>query len=202
MTTAAQAIAKAKATAHWTIGMCDQFVAVMYGFDSSGYATAVKNWQATPASLKHAGDWSAPAGALMYWGGGSTGAGHVAISLGNGQIITTDATPGNVGTVSARTPTDKWGHQYLGWTYPYFQGKQATTSLGGVTGTAPSVGGSTPVGNNATQISADSVTSGFLGAIMAPFEFALKFVIWGGELVVGLVLMLIGLVLFSRGTKS
>jgi cell wall-associated NlpC family hydrolase len=199
MTTAAQALAKAKTVKTWTVGMCDNFVAQMYGFGSSGYATAVKNWQATPAKLKHGGDWNAPAGALMYWSGGSTGAGHVAISLGNGNIISTDATgPGKVGTIPARTPTDKWGHPYLGWTYPYFQGKEATQSLGGWNGSTSAV----PASTTGLQVSADAITTGFLSTVMAPFQFVLKFFIWGGEVGIGLVLLLVGVFIFARGAKT
>jgi len=199
MATAAQAIAKAKSIKTWAVGMCDNFVANMYGFSSSGYSTAVKNWQATPGSLKHAGDWNAPAGALMYWSGGSTGAGHVAISLGNGNIISTDATSlGSVGTISARTPTDKWGHPYLGWAYPYFQGKEATGSLGSWTGSTSATNASF----TGTQISADAVTTGFVTSVMAPFKFLMSFFIWGAEIGLGGLLMLIGIIIFARGTKS
>jgi hypothetical protein len=195
MTTAAQALAKAKSVKTWAVGMCDNFVANMYGFSSSGYATAVKNWQATPANLKHGGDWNAPAGALMYWSGGSTGAGHVAISLGNGNVISTDATSaGVVGTISARTPTDKWGHPYLGWAYPYFQGKEATSTLGGWNGSTSAV----PASTTGTQISADSITTGFLSSALAPINFLFKFTIWGIEASAGIVLMLLGLWIFTK----
>lgn len=195
-TAAAQAIAKAKSIKTWTVGMCDNFVANMYGYSSSGYATAVKNWQSTPGSLKHPGDWNAPAGALMYWSGGSTGAGHVAISLGNGSIISTDATgPGVVGQISARTPTDKWGHPYLGWAYPYFQGKEATGTLGQWTGSTTTSDAS----YTGTQISADSVTKGFLtGATSVMGNFLMTFV-WGGELLIGVALIGFGIVVFVKG---
>lgn len=199
MTTAAQALAKAKSVKTWAVGMCDNFVANMYGFSSSGYATAVKNWQGTPSTLKHAGDWNAPAGALMYWSGGSTGAGHVAISLGNGNIISTDATKlGSVGTISARTPTDKWGHPYLGWAYPYFQGKEATGSLGGWSGSTSAV----PASTTGTQISADAVTTGFVSGVMAPFKFMMSFFIWGSEVGLGIVLMVIGILIFAKRATS
>lgn len=197
MATAAQAIAKAKSIKTWTVGMCDNFVANMYGYGSSGYATAVKNWQSTPATLKHAGDWNAPAGALMYWGGGSTGAGHVAISLGNGSIISTDATgPGIVGTISARTPTDKWGHPYLGWAYPYFQGKEATTSLGQWNGATSASDAS----YNVTGISADAVTTGFLSSSTSVISGFMMTFVWGAELLIGIALVGFGIVVFAKGT--
>lgn len=199
MTTAAQALANAKRVTSWAVGRCDEFVARMYGFGSSGYATAVANWQATPGTLKHAGDWNAPAGALMYWSGGSTGAGHVAISTGDGNIISTDAHAlGSVGSIPARTPTDKWGHPYLGWAYPYFQGRQGTDGLGNWTGGSTSVVPATATG---TQISADAVTTGFLGAVLTPFKALLSMFVWGGELGGGILLMLIGVWLIARGTR-
>lgn len=197
MTTAAQAIAKAKSIRSWAIGMCDNFVANMYGYDSSGYTTAVRNWQATPGNLKHSGDWNAPAGSLMFWGGGSTGAGHVALSLGNGSIISTDATgPGVVGQIPARTPTDKWGHPYLGWAYPYFQGGQATSQLGQWTGSTSA----NDISYNATQISADSITKGFFTGISSVFSGFLMTFIWGGEITGGIVIILFGVIVFLKGS--
>lgn len=190
MTTAAQAIAKAKGVTRWAVGMCDNFVANMYGFSASGYNTAVDNWKATPASLKHAGDMNAPAGALMYWGGGD---GHVAISLGNGSIVSTDI--GGMGTVTtapATAITTKWGKSYLGWAYPYFQGKEATSTLGPWSG-------STSVSNAADQtgflsdINPDNLAKGFLNAFEAPFESFLSYIVWGMETAFGLALAGIGI---------
>lgn len=198
MSTADQAIARAKSVKSYAVGMCDRFVAQMYGYSSSGYSTAVANWKATPASLKHSGDWNAPAGSLMYWGGGSTGAGHVAISLGNGSIISTDATgPGVVGQVSARTPTDKWGHPYLGWAFPYFQGKEATAQLGPWTGSTSA----NDVSFNGTQISADGVSAGFFSGITGVFQGFLMSFIWGGELMAGMALLGFGVIVLVKGSR-
>jgi len=55
-----------------------------------------------------------PRGAAVFWGGG---AGHVAISLGNGMMVTTQGTDGQF-----QPTTNKWlsqmgaGMTYLGWT--------------------------------------------------------------------------------------
>jgi hypothetical protein len=198
MITAAQAIAKAKSISSWAVGRCDEFVASVYGFGSSGYSTAVANWQATPSSLKHPGDWNAPAGALMYWSGGSTGAGHVALSLGNGSIISTDATgPGTVGQISARTPTDKWGHPYLGWAFPFFQGKEATATLGPWSG-------ATTISNTGTTVpvSADSVTAGFFSGISGVFSTFLMSFVWGGEIAISIVLIITGIFILVRGFRE
>lgn len=180
--------------------MCDQFVARMYGFDSSGYATAVKNWQATPANLKHPGDWNAPAGALMYWSGGSTGAGHVAISLGNGSIISTDATgPGVVGQVPARLPTDKWGHPYLGWAFPFFQGKEATSQLGNWTGSTSVSDASYTTGN---QISSDAVTAGFFSGIQPVIGAFFSSFVWVGEILLAFLLIGFGVIVLVKGFRE
>lgn len=200
MTSAEQAIAKARSIKTYTVGMCDQFVARMYGFDSSGYATAVKNWQSTPANLKHPGDWNAPAGALMYWSGGSTGAGHVAISLGNGSIISTDATgPGVVGQVSARVPTDKWGHPYLGWAFPFFQGKEATSQLGPWEGSTSASDASYTTGE---AVSADSVTKGFFSGITPVFGAVFSSAIWFGEIALSFVVIGFGVVVIVKGFRE
>lgn len=121
-----QALAKAASTKEWTVGHCDQFVAEMWGHSQSGYATAVENWNASPD--KHQGAASlgtAPAGALVYWGGG---AGHVALSAGDGTVWSTDI--GGPGTVT-RVPWDeissKWGKPYLGWAPAFFSGAPAGT---------------------------------------------------------------------------
>lgn len=196
MATASQAIARARSFKSYAVGRCDEFVAMVYGYGSSGYATAVKNWQATPQSLKHPGDWNAPAGALMYWSGGSTGAGHVAISLGNGRIISTDATgPGVVGEISARTPTDLWGHPYLGWAFPFFQGKEATNKLGQWTGSTSANDASF----NVTPISATAIQAGFLSSITSSFTVFQEFVVWFGEVSIGFLLIGFGVVVLVKG---
>jgi hypothetical protein len=126
MLTVNQALQKASDTSRWAVGMCDNFVANMFGYTSSGYPTAQNHWNSIPAQDKHPGDSNAPAGALMFWGGG---AGHVAISDGHGGIFSTDMpTPGVVGHVSASTISSMWGKPYLGWTIPIFQGQAGSVA--------------------------------------------------------------------------
>lgn len=192
MASISSAIAKAKATTKWAVGMCDNFVANMYGYSSSGYNTALDNWSDTPSSLKHPNDMDAPAGALMYWGGGD---GHVAISLGNGSIVSTDISgAGTVSTVPASEISSKWGKPYLGWAYPYFQGKEATSTLG-------TWNGSTAVGASATDaglldsLNPQSIANGFLEAFLKPFEGLLNMFLWGGETIAGLALIAVGIYL-------
>lgn len=146
MLPADEALRQAQNVKNWAVGMCDQFVAKMYGFDSSGYATASVHWNSIPSNLKHPGDPNAPAGALMFWGGG---AGHVAISDGKGGIVSTDMpSPGTVSDQPASTPSTSWHKPYLGWSEPYFQGQAGTT---GNTYTGPgSIGGSTALPASST----------------------------------------------------
>ena len=123
-----QVALQAAATTHtWAVGMCDNFVANMYGYSSSGYQTALDHWNAIPGASQHPGDLNAPAGALMFWGGNQDG--HVAISDGSGGIFSTDI--GGQGTVShvpSSEISSKWGLQYLGWSPPIFQSGAAGTT--------------------------------------------------------------------------
>lgn len=196
MTTSSQAIAKAMSVTRWAVGMCDSFVAQMYGFSGSGYNTAVDNWKATPPNLKHPNDMQAPEGALMYWGGGD---GHVAISLGDGTIRSTDIGGfGTVTTAPASAITQKWGKPYLGWAYPYFSGTEATNSLGGWNGSTSVVNASLP-GDILGSIDPGNLASGFVGAFTKPFEALLSSALWGFETLLGIVLMLIGVrILFIK----
>lgn len=127
-----QALQAASQTHAWAVGMCDNFVANMYGYSASGYNTALDHWNAIPGSAQHPGDQNAPAGALMFWGGNQDG--HVAISDGSGGIFSTDI--GGQGTVShvpSSEISSKWGLQYLGWSPPIFQGSQPG-AVGGSSG--------------------------------------------------------------------
>lgn len=127
-----QALQNAMGTHAWPVGMCDNFTANMYGYQASGYNTALDHWNAIPGASQHPGDQNAPAGALMFWGGNQDG--HVAISDGSGGIFSTDI--GGQGTVShvpSSEITSKWGLQYLGWTPPIFQGS-APGAVGGNSG--------------------------------------------------------------------
>lgn len=78
------------------------------------YDAASTAWE--HASGRHPGDDTPPAGAAVYWTGGSNGYGHVAISLGNGLVRSSDgAGQGVVGTVPLGRITEEWGLDYAGW---------------------------------------------------------------------------------------
>lgn len=60
---------------------------------------------------------SIPRGVPVYWKGGSSGAGHIAISTGNGYCWSTDIVrPGYFDHVPIATIRAKWGMTLLGWT--------------------------------------------------------------------------------------
>ena len=81
-----------------------------YGWAHSGSTTAHAHWLAIPSGDKHAGDRSVPAGGLAFFSGGSSGAGHVMISIGGGTFISTDINgSGTLGNTTIATVENKWG---------------------------------------------------------------------------------------------
>lgn len=78
------------------------------------YLSADVAWR--HAHGKHRRDRTPPAGAAVYWTGGSHGYGHVAISVGHGKVRSTDAGgEGHVATVDLGWPHRVWGLRYAGW---------------------------------------------------------------------------------------
>lgn len=121
----AEVLARCLETRTWSVGMCGQFCARMYGYSASGYRDAIAQWQSTPLSLRHADRSAPPTGALVFWGGGSAGHGHVAIADGIGGVWSIDICgAGNVCRAPVSTISNRWGLPYLGWTEPYFQGQK------------------------------------------------------------------------------
>ncbi|RKS79933.1 hypothetical protein CLV35_0350 [Motilibacter peucedani] len=113
------ALAQEDGPAQWH-RRCLNFVARAYGLAHSGVGapyTARQFW--LESHSQHPGDLNPPAGALVFWDGGL--AGHVALSAGDRQVISTDI--GGAGTVS-EVPLDQitsaWHDPYLGWTDPEF----------------------------------------------------------------------------------
>lgn len=130
MLSPSQAIQNAKKTTRNIVGMCDRWVAQYYGYSSSGYSTAIAHWGAIPPTEKHPGDTNAPPGSLVFWSGGSSGAGHVAISLGGGKIISTDyPRSGITSTTTIDAISNGWGEHYMGWSKPVFQGQVSQASF-------------------------------------------------------------------------
>lgn len=100
--------------------LCLNFTAQAYGYDNSGVRYAIDHWLQAPPSLRHHRVRSAPAGSLMYWDTGRR-AGHVAISLGDGYVVSNDINAvGRISIVPASTIDQRWNARYLGWTPPYY----------------------------------------------------------------------------------
>jgi hypothetical protein len=78
------------------------------------YPDAATAWKY--AHHRHKGDRNPPRGAMVYWLGGSSGYGHIAVALGNGKVRSTDAGgAGEVATVDVGWPERAWGLPYAGW---------------------------------------------------------------------------------------
>jgi hypothetical protein len=100
------------------IGRCLAFVRACLGV-GAGAATAFKAYKA--AEHQHPDDTDPPAGVPVFWSpakiGPFAGAGHVALSLGDGLVRST-AWPrtGRIGDVAIDELTRAWRRTYLGWT--------------------------------------------------------------------------------------
>lgn len=106
-------------TSGWA-GMCLRFVATVYGWHYAGVNTALDEWAAIPDNLRHPGDRNPPPGALLFWRTGNP-AGHIAVYVGGGNIVSTDARRvGYADVVPANSLESSWGATYLGWAAPDF----------------------------------------------------------------------------------
>lgn len=74
-------------------------------------------WDNASPPMHHPRDFNAPRGAIVLWNSSiGDGAGHIAISLGSGKMVTT--TRGAVAIANIAGFAD---HAYLGWMPPYFR---------------------------------------------------------------------------------
>lgn len=95
---------------------CESFVDYIL-HNGASYATANAHWQGDISNgSAHPGDRNPPAGKLVFFKN-SNSAGHVAISLGNGMIASTDILGrGKVGIVTLNQITNGiWHLEYRGW---------------------------------------------------------------------------------------
>ena len=96
-------------------GMCLVQVRTWAGIDAR-YGTAAIAWFNT--NHRFPGDRNPPRGAPVFWTGGSRGFGHIALSLGNGKIRSTDVGgSGNVATVDLGYIERNWHERYMGWAW-------------------------------------------------------------------------------------
>lgn len=97
------------------VGYCLQQTRTWAGIPG-GTSTAAQAWW--NSQRKHY-DRNIPRGGFAFWTGGSRGYGHIAMSLGNGWIRSTDAAGyGVIATRSLQWFDDNWGStlDYVGWT--------------------------------------------------------------------------------------
>jgi hypothetical protein len=112
-------------------GLCASFVRNAYTVNISAWGSVKRTAAEAAALVPHAqlhGWYTAPMGCPVYWTGGSTGAGHVALADGKGNVYSTDFGPnGYIGdgkvrlipqtAVSAHDKSLKcvgWGESFLG----------------------------------------------------------------------------------------
>jgi hypothetical protein len=96
-------------------GMCLQQVRMWCGINAR-YPDAATAWRNT--NDRHPGKKNAPRGSAVFWTGGSKGYGHIALSLGNGKVRSTDAGGrGRVATVDIDWVARNWGQHYAGWSW-------------------------------------------------------------------------------------
>lgn len=109
----------ANATYDW-YNWCDRFVRSAYEgrLASSGHASAKAHWAAVPSSIKFPGNRTVPAGGLAFFDGGTYG--HVMISIGGGQFVSTDFPRHEAGIVTIAQVESAWGQHYAGWSQPWF----------------------------------------------------------------------------------
>ena len=141
--TAQSAISYAQAQAqrpsqNW-LNRCLQFVNNAWGNSVPwlGSPTAAQSWLAAPN--KHTDNSTPPPGAAVYWAVPGNPDGHVALSMGGGNVATTDfCATGKVCVVPLDRITQGWGADYLGWADPNnAQGSpsDATANLTATSGT-------------------------------------------------------------------
>lgn len=114
--TAGQAAAKAEAAVgkHCVPRTCLLWVRTLYNAPG-GPPTAWAGWKLTKD--RHTGDRNPPVGVPVWFSGNFTSpAGHVAESIGGGQVVSTDwPHTGLIGRTTIDQIETEWKHRYLGW---------------------------------------------------------------------------------------
>lgn len=112
-------------------GLCLKFARTCAGIPAL-YPDAITAWSHT---TQRGSRTEAPAGAFVWWSIGEHG--HVAISTGGGNCISTDiARTGSADQVPIARIAQRWGAKYLGWSWDCNgQSIKPTTPTGGVAGT-------------------------------------------------------------------
>lgn len=111
----------ARPSRDWS-GLCMRFTRMMYGiaavgdYDGDGDADAVDGWKSARHKHPTSDPDAIPRGVPVFWSGGRNGYGHAAISVGGGQMWTTDLVRwGEVDLAPIADVRRKWGLELLGW---------------------------------------------------------------------------------------
>lgn len=95
--------------------LCLKFVRTVLGVGAKA-PRAIDAWNAAGSSHQH-GYYNPPAGVPVFWSGGSSGAGHIALADGKGNVWSSDIRrSGQVDLVPISEIHAKWGLTLLGWT--------------------------------------------------------------------------------------
>jgi hypothetical protein len=110
---AGETVAAAQRSSYNVPGHCLQWSREQAGIPSR-YLDAATAWE--HASGRRPDDADPPRGAAVYWTGGSSGHGHIAISVGHGLVRSSDAGgTGQVATIAISKLSSEWNLQYAGW---------------------------------------------------------------------------------------
>ena len=104
---------------YWS-GYCEVFAEQAEAY-SQHFGSAYLDYQAEDrAGLVHLNDANPPTGALAFWGpsADNNGDGHVAVSIGSGQVIGTYGTARSVAPVQQYPISRITDAPYLGWAFP------------------------------------------------------------------------------------
>lgn len=112
---------------HWfltnhpsAVGQCLRHTWQATDLPPVGMPDANAGWAHVRANGQLHRDGQPPRGAWVWWA--SPTHGHVALSLGDGFIASTDVRgPATVGRVPIDYPVNVWGHRYVGWSDWYGQ---------------------------------------------------------------------------------
>jgi len=110
---AVEIVAAARRSSVNVPGHCLEWSREQAGIPSK-YTDAATAWE--HAIGRRPADGNPPPGAAVYWTGGSSGYGHIAISVGDGKVRSSDAGgTGRVATVRINRLSSEWNLQYAGW---------------------------------------------------------------------------------------
>jgi cell wall-associated NlpC family hydrolase len=106
---------------------CGRLAARAWGRESSGYTSAIVQWEAMKAKGKaHIGKRNIPVGALLYYDYDGSQYGHVAVYLGNNKVMSNDVKDDSRGEGGVYIVDTKdleggeWNLKYLGWSAPVY----------------------------------------------------------------------------------